>query len=234
VPEAQPVIGSRRFVGRRAVSQVGSGAVPDEEQVSQRLHPAALLAVAEQGRDGHAEILAEQVQQRGFHRGDGMHGDPQVEGLGTAATGVAAGELAADITEHGVVIPDAAAFDQRAGLLQRVLDGGPARHFPHSGVAFGILENQQVPGEVRSVGAAEVEQHAVMSGDGDHPHLGDGGCPVGTLVGTHEFTFSANGRRTRLTLSPVAHNASMRPASRSAVNRATGTETLIASWTGRL
>ena len=92
VADAQPVVGVGGLVGGGPVGQVGLGAVADEEQVAQRLHAVALLALAEQRRDRHLEVLAEQVEQRRLDRGHRVHGDPQVEGLRAAAAGVAVGE----------------------------------------------------------------------------------------------------------------------------------------------
>ena len=90
--DAQPLVGVGGLVGGGPVGQVGPGAVADEEQVAERLHAVALLAVAEQCRDRHVEMLAEQVEQRRLDGGHRVHGDPQVEGLRAAAAGVAVGE----------------------------------------------------------------------------------------------------------------------------------------------
>ncbi len=61
----------------------------------------------------------------------------------------------------------------RAGLLEGALDGRATRHLADAGVAVGVLEDHQVSGEERSVRAAQVQQHVVVSGDRDHPHLRD-------------------------------------------------------------
>ncbi|MOA05746.1 hypothetical protein D3C78_1253560 [compost metagenome] len=72
VAHAEPgVVG----VGLVAVAEVGLAAVADEEQVAEHLHLVALLAFAEQGGDRHAEVLAEQVEQRRLQCGDRMDGD---------------------------------------------------------------------------------------------------------------------------------------------------------------
>ena len=84
--QAQPVIAGR---GRLDVRQVGLAPVADIEEIPQHRHLAALDAIAEQRRDRHLEILAEQVEQRGFERGHRMHGGAQVEGLFPAAAGIA-------------------------------------------------------------------------------------------------------------------------------------------------
>ena len=56
-------------------------AVADVEQVAEHLDRVALLAFAEQRGDRHAEVLAEQVEQRGFDRRDRVDRGAQVEGL---------------------------------------------------------------------------------------------------------------------------------------------------------
>ena len=80
---------ARRTAGRSCV------AVADVEQVAEHLDRVALLAFAEQRGDRHAEVLAEQVEQRRLDRGDGVDGGAQVEGLQAAAARVAVGEASA-------------------------------------------------------------------------------------------------------------------------------------------
>ena len=176
MPDLQPVVGVGGLVGRRLIGEVGLGAVADEEQVAQRLHTRALLTVAEQRRDRHLEVLAEQVEQRRLDGGHRVHGDAQVEGLGAAATGVAVGEGAAHVVEDRVVVADAAAGDDRAGVLEGAADGLAAGDLADTGVAVGVGEDQQVSGEERAVRAAEVQQHAVAPRDRDHGDVADDGC----------------------------------------------------------
>ena len=123
-------------------------------------------------------MLAEQVEQRRLDRGDRVHGDAQVEGLGTAAAGVAVAERAPDVGQHRVVVADAAAFDFSAGVLEGAADGRAAWHLADAGVAVGVLEDHQVSGEERAVRAAEVQEHAVVPGDRHHPHRGDDGVLI--------------------------------------------------------
>ena len=161
------------LVGCRPVRQVGSGAVADEEQIAERLHPVALLAVAEQSRHRHPEVLAEHVEQSGLDGGHRVHRDAQVERLRAAAPGVAVGESTAHVVEHGVVVADAAAGDDGPRILQRAPDRFAAGHLSDTGVAVGVGDDHQVSGEERAVRAAEVQQHAVVAGDRDHRHLAD-------------------------------------------------------------
>ncbi len=75
-------------VGLVAVGQVGGGAIAHVKQVAKHFYRVALLAFAEQGGHRHVEELTQQVEQRGFHGGDGMNGDAQVKGLQATAGGV--------------------------------------------------------------------------------------------------------------------------------------------------
>jgi hypothetical protein len=80
---AQADQSSRRRVASHTAGR--SCLVADEEQVAEHLDRVALLAFAEQRRDRHAEVLAEQVEQRRFDRGHGVDRRAQVEGLQAAA-----------------------------------------------------------------------------------------------------------------------------------------------------
>ena len=95
MPDPQPLVGTGVLVGRRAVGQIGLGAVADEEEVAEGLHPGALLTVAEQRGHRDLEMLAEQIEQGGLDGGHGVHRDPQVERLRAAPARVAVGERAA-------------------------------------------------------------------------------------------------------------------------------------------
>ena len=223
------------LVGRRPVRQIGLGAVADEEQVAERLHPVALLAVAEQRRHRHVEVLAEQIEQGGLDGGHRVHRDAQVERLRPASAGVAVAERAAHVVEHGAVVADAAAGDDRPRILQRAPDRLAAGHLTDAGVAVGVGDDHQVPGEERAVRAAEVQQHAVVAGDRDHRHLADDRNTSSHSPVTHDANHLsplASGRTTRVTLSPMARRASTISRSRCGVSRSTGTDALMASCAG--
>jgi len=137
-------------------------------------------------------VLAEQVEQRGLQRGDGVNGDAQVEGLQAAAAGVTVGEGAAHLAEQRVVLADRFADQQGAGIVEGLADGFAARHFADADVAGAVLEDEDVAGEPGPMGAAEVHQHAVLPGDGHDGEFGDAGrarhggghgCPSVVLVG---------------------------------------------------
>ena len=60
------------------IRQVGARAVGDVEQIGEHRDVLALLAIAQQRGDGHAEKLAEQIEQRGLDAGDDVV-DAQVD-----------------------------------------------------------------------------------------------------------------------------------------------------------
>ena len=132
-----------------------------------------MLAFAKQGGHRHFEKLAQQVKQRGLHGGDGVDGDTQVEGLQAAARAVSGRKGAAHLVEDALVLADRLADHQAAGILQGLADALAAGHFAHAGVAAAVLEDHDIAREVGAVGAAEVQQHAVVAGDGDDLEVGD-------------------------------------------------------------
>jgi hypothetical protein len=60
-----------------------------------------------------------------------------------------------------------------ADRLQRLPDPVASRNFPNPEMAGAVLQDHDVAGEERTVRAAQVHKHAVMTGDRDHLHLGD-------------------------------------------------------------
>jgi hypothetical protein len=78
-----------------------------------------------------------------------------------------------------VVLADAATLDDLAGVFERATDRLTAWYLTDADVAIGVVEDHHVSGEVRRMGAAQVQQHAVASSDGNHPHDGhDGGATL--------------------------------------------------------
>ena len=104
---------------------------------------------------------------------DGVNGDTQIEGLQAAATDVAIGECLARLVQQAVEIADRLADQNGASVVQRLADRLATGDFADTGVAGAVLENEDVAGEVRTMGAAQVEQHAVLTCDRDHPKFGD-------------------------------------------------------------
>ena len=156
-----------------AVAEIGLVLVTDEEQITEHFHRIALLAFAEQCSHRHTEVLAEQVEQRGLQRGDGVNGDAQIESLQAATAGITIGEGAAYLVEQCVVVADRLADEDRAGVFEGLANALAAGDFADTDVAGAVLENEDVAGEIRAVGTAQIEQHAVLTGDRYDLQLGD-------------------------------------------------------------
>ena len=158
-------------------------AVADVEQVAEHLDRVALLAFAEQRRDRHVEVLAEQVEQRRLDRGDRVDRGAQVEGLQAAAAARRGRRTAA-------APPAAGAAARRAAGRRpaRAASSSVCRIFSPPGTSPTPVRPalsvriSEVAGEERAVRAAQVEQHAVATGDGNDPQRRDGGGGVAPVI----------------------------------------------------
>ena len=74
--------------------------------------------------------------------------------------------MAADRLEDVAVVADGAG-DEWAGLFEGAADGFATRDFADDDAAVAIVDDGKVAGEVGGVCAAEIQQHAVVAGDGD-------------------------------------------------------------------
>ena len=120
-------------------------------------------------------MFAQQVEQGRFSGSDRMDGDAQVKRLLAAPATVALGKLRAHGVEDGVVAANRLAHDECARVFQRLADLFAAGHFTHTRVACAVGQHQDVAGEERAMGTAQVHQHVVVAGDRDHPQGGDAG-----------------------------------------------------------
>ena len=102
-----------------------------------------------------------------------MDGDAQVEGLQTTATGITIGESTAHLIEQRIVVADRLADENRAGVFEGLADALAARDFANTDMAGAVLENEDIAGEVRAMGTAQIEQHAVVTCDRYDLQLGD-------------------------------------------------------------
>ena len=169
------------------VGKVGTASVTYVEEVGQHGHAVALLATAEQFCHRYLEVLAEQVEQGGLDGGDDIV-QAQVDfmrllehgGLGIGRhlvsgglrpAGGASGNRAPQIVENAVVAPQRLTDHQRPAVLQCSPNPFAARHFSQPRAAGAVLENHQVAGEPGGMSATEVEQHAVVTGDGNDLHV---------------------------------------------------------------
>ncbi len=155
------------------VGQIGFAAVADIEEIAQHRHLVALLAGTEQLRHRHTEALAEQVEQRRLQRGDRV--DAQLEGPGAFAEGVEIGRLVAfvHLLHQPVHARHLLAFDLRDRLDQRLVDGVAARRFADTGMSGAVGQHHDIAGKAGVMRAADIQQHAVVSGDRDHLHAGN-------------------------------------------------------------
>ena len=84
---------------------------------------------AEQIRDRHADMLAQQVEHRRLDRGLGVDRRAQVKGLQTPPARIARGKGAAHLSHHTGMSAEGAAHDQPPRILQRLPDRLAAGHF---------------------------------------------------------------------------------------------------------
>ena len=122
------------FVRLALVRQRGEFAIADKEQVAEHFHFAALLAVAQQGGDIDAQMLAQQIQHRGFNARDHMDSGAQIKRLQTTATRITIGKGRAHASQHIFVLAQRFTHHQRNGVLQRFTDLLPARDFTDTGM----------------------------------------------------------------------------------------------------
>ena len=160
------------FIRLALISQRRRVAVTDKEQVAQHFDFAPLLAVAKQRSNVHAQMLAQQIQQRRFNPGHHVNGSAQIEGLQAAAAGIAVGKLVTHGAQHIFVLAQRFTHHQRRGVFQGLADLFAAGDFANARVPGVIFDDNDITGEVRRVRAAQVHQHAVMPGDRDNLHSG--------------------------------------------------------------
>ncbi len=116
--------------------------------------------------------------------GFGLRGDLMDRGLVRSVA--RRRKRAADAVESGVEVPERRGDHQRADAFQRLADGLAAGNFGDAGAVRCVLQDDDDAGEVRAVCTGEIQQHAVMAGDRDDLHIGDGrsirGCADGWCI----------------------------------------------------
>src|SRR5207244_5901622 len=117
-----------RRLGLAAVRKIGALAIADEEEITQHLHVVALAAFAEEIREGHAQMLAEEIEHGGFDRRERMDGRSQIERLQAASSRVAFAEAAADFGHHRIAAADGLPDHERSAILERLADLLAARN----------------------------------------------------------------------------------------------------------
>ncbi len=129
------------------IGQVGLVAVADIEQVAEHADLVALLAFTEQSGSRDTEVLAEQIQKRGFDRGHDMDAGAQVKGLLTTHVVFLALQAIADFEQGVLVVSDRGTDDQRNDLLEGRGDFLSARDFTGAHGAGAVGEEDDVAGE---------------------------------------------------------------------------------------
>jgi hypothetical protein len=159
-----------RVVRRGVVLKVGLAAIADIEEVRKHRRGPALLPLPEQRSNGDAEVLAEEVEQCCLDRRQHVVG-AQIDLVRLSENGALAcrGHLvsrrlvrrsglleyvAANRAQRVVVESDRAPDDCRNRLLERAADAFAARHLADAGIARAVLEDDDVPCEVRRVRTA--------------------------------------------------------------------------------
>ena len=97
----------------------------------------------------------------------------KIEGLQPAAFAVAIRELHPHRIQNRVVCSQRLPHDERLRLFEHATNLLTAGNLADTGVASIVGEQNNIAREERSVRAAQVEQHAVISGHGNHAHAGD-------------------------------------------------------------
>ena len=134
-----------------------------------------MLPFAEQCADRHAEMLAEQIEQRRLYRRHRMDRRAQVERLLATPARIAIAERGAHALQHLLHMADGAADDEITRILQRLPDLLAAGHFADAGAARAVGQDSQIAREERTVRAAQVQQHAVAAGHWDDAQLSNDG-----------------------------------------------------------
>src|SRR5262249_45042820 len=120
-------------------------------------------------------MLAQQIEQRRFHRGHRVDHHAQVESLLAAAAGIAVGELFTDRGEDIVTGPDGGSDDEWTRILQRAANFVASRHLANADVTRIVRKDNEVARKERPLRPGEVEKHAVAARDRNDVHARDDG-----------------------------------------------------------
>ena len=104
-----------------------------------------------------------------------MDRDAQVESLLATSAHIAVGKRAPHLVQQALMRADRLADQQRPRVFQRLANLLAAGHFTDTAAARAVAEDDEVAREERPVRAAQVQQHAVVSRNRDHAHLGEHG-----------------------------------------------------------
>ncbi len=154
---------SARVVGVRQGRSFRGGQCRRGSPASPRI---ALLTFAQQRGHGHVQVLAQQVQQGRFHRRHGVHARAQIKVCRPRPPESRSAQLLLHPLQHPLVGANGLADHQLRALPASGVSFA-AGHPAHPGAAGAVLEHDQIAGEERRVGTAQVHQHAVAARHGD-------------------------------------------------------------------
>jgi hypothetical protein len=101
-----------------------------------------------------------------------------------SSAAVAVRESLADAVQNAAVHTDALTHDERLRVFQSLLDARTGRYLAHPAVPGIVREDDDDAREMRPVRSAEIQQHAVVSGDRNDLHADNpGSCPHKTRRG---------------------------------------------------
>ena len=109
---------------------------------------------------------------RHFEAG-GVDRRAEIVGLQSASARIAIGEALADIIQYGVVAADGLADYERSRVFKSLFDAFAPGNFTKAGVPSVVFEENDIAREKRTMRPAEIQQHAVVPGDGDDKHFSD-------------------------------------------------------------
>ena len=101
-----------------------------------------------------------------------MHGNAHIKGLKATPDRIAVAKAGPHGLQNFEVRSDGPADHHRAGTFENLADPGAARHLAGAHMPGVIGQQHNIAGEVRRVGSAQVQQHAVATGNRNHTHAG--------------------------------------------------------------
>src|ERR1017187_4094772 len=110
-----------------------------------------------------------------------MHGGPLIEGLEAAAGGIAIPKAAAHGAENVGISADRLAHDEWLRIGDGLANPFAPGRLAGAGVAGAGFQDDQIPREQRTMRAAEIQQHAVVTRHRHHAHFRYRGCHAGSL-----------------------------------------------------
>jgi len=172
-PETEPFI----FLSRTGrIIQIRLLPVAYIKEVSEHFNLFPLLSGSQKGSNRLPQELSEQIEKCGLDSSYCMYCHPQVIGLKATSAGILLAVFLPDQTKDVVVFSQTLSPDQILCFIKEFPYFLTARHFADPGMTGIVLHYDNIPGEERPVGTAEVQQHAVATCYGDHCHLGYNWC----------------------------------------------------------